>query len=200
MNYRTFVSLSMAALFISAANIYSQPDPPTPPGGEPVPVFEEFRQMARENEDKILRTIPADIKEDLIKVKEIDKDKYYDILSGSPHFYFDLDNAFMMDSFEKKRIEQSQLVEHMEMHTEALGFLYQKSKANKQKQFKNKLRTKLEALFDLKEEERRLEVELLEEELKELKASLEVRRQNKAEIINNRMNELMGMDNYLDWD
>jgi hypothetical protein len=165
-----------------------------------VPVFEEFRQMARENEDKILRTIPADIKEDLIKVKEIDKDKYYDILSGSPHFYFDLDNAFMMDSFEKKRIEQSQLVEHMEMHTEALGFLYQKSKANKQKQFKNKLRTKLEALFDLKEEERRLEVELLEEELKELKASLEVRRQNKAEIINNRMNELMGMDNYLDWD
>jgi hypothetical protein len=179
---------------------HAQPDPPKLPESGLAPIFEEFHEMAKENEDKILKTIPNEVKEDLLRVKKIDENKYYGILSEAPRFYFDLESAFMLDPFEKKRIEQSQLVEHMEMHTEALGFLSQKSKPDEQQQIKNKLKLKLGQLFDLKEEERRLEVEILEKELKKLKASLEVRKKNKVEIINNRMNELMGMDDYLDWD
>ena len=200
MNLGLFFPLSIIILFLTVNLNYAQPDPPEPPKGELSPVFEEFHQMAKENEDKILKKIPIDVKEDMLKVKKIDEDKYYDILSQAPRFYFDLENAFMLDPFEKKRIEQSQLVEHMEMHTEAIGFLYQNGKTDEKPQIKNKLRVKLEQLFDLKEEERRLEVEMLEKELKKLKASLEVRKKNKGEIINNRMNELMGMDEYLDWD
>ena len=200
MNFRSYFPLMMVVPLILVNINYAQPDPPKLPKSELAPVFEEFHQMAKENEDKILKTIPVDVKEDLLKVKGIDEDKYYDILSQAPRFFFDLENAFMLDPFEKKRIEQSQLVEHMEMHTEAIGFLYQNGKPNEQSQIKNKLRVKLEQLFDLKEEERRLEVEMLEKELKKLKASLEARKKNKAEIINNRMNELMGMDDYLEWD
>lgn len=199
MNAKSLFVIFFATL-LSATFLYSQTEPPKPPKGELAPVFEEYHEMAKKNEDKILKTIPSDIKEDLLRVKKIDEDKYYDILSEAPHFFFDLENAFMLDPFEKKRIEQSQKVEHMEMHTDALGFLYQRSKPDEQLKIKNKLQLKLEQLFDLKEEERRMEVELLEKELKELKASLEVRKKNKVEIINNRMNELMGMDDYLDWD
>jgi hypothetical protein len=199
MSLKLLFKLSFVVIY-AASIIYPQTEPPRPPTGELAPVFEEFHEMAKKNEDKILKTIPADIKEDLLKVKKIDEDEYYDILSEAPHFFFDLENAFMLDPLEKKRIEQSQMVEHMEMHTDALGFLYQHSKPEEQPKIKNKLQLKLGQLFDLKEEERRMEVEMLEKELRELKASLEVRKKNKVEIINNRMNELMGMDDYLDWD
>jgi hypothetical protein len=163
-------------------------------------VFEEFQDMAKKNEDKILKTIPTDVKEDLLKVKKIDEDKYYDILSEAPHFFFDLDNAFMLDPFEKKRMEQSRLVGHGEIHTKALGFLYQHSSQNEKPGIKTKLQTKLEQLFDLKEEERKLEVKMLEHQLQELKTYFEARKNNKTQIINRRMQELLGMGEYLDWD
>ncbi len=54
-------------------------------------------------------------------------------------------------------------------------------------------------LFDLKEKERRSEVAMLEFELAELKASLEVRQSNKADIILRRLSELIGRDDYFEW-
>lgn len=180
--------------------IYAQPEPPEFPKGELAPVFEEFQEMTKKNEDKILKTIPTEIKQDLLMVKKIDEDKYYDILSEAPHFFFDLENAFMIDPFEKKRMEQSQVVGHWEMHTKALGFLYQHSSENEKPGIKTKLQTKLEQLFDLKEEERKLEVKMLEHQLQELKTYFEVRKNNKTQIINRRMQELLGMGEYLDWD
>ena len=41
--------------------------------------------------------------------------------------------------------------------------------------------------------------EMLEKELARLKESLKVRKSNKGEIINRRLNELIGKGDYLDW-
>lgn len=41
--------------------------------------------------------------------------------------------------------------------------------------------------------------EMLEKELAQLKESLKVRKSNKSEIINRRLNELIGKGEYLDW-
>jgi hypothetical protein len=51
----------------------------------------------------------------------------------------------------------------------------------------------------MKEKARSLEVEFLEQELAQLKESLKVRKNNKGEIINRRLNELIGKGDYLDW-
>ena len=202
MKFKSIISIIPLVLLFSGKLLYSQtePKPPLLPRGELAPVFEEYQQIAIENEDKILKTLPGDVKEDLLKVKKIDEDKYYDILSEAPHFFFDLENAFMFDPFEKKRMEQSQLVGHWEMHTKALGFLFQHSSQNEKPGIKTKLQTKLEQLFDLKEEERKLEVKMLEHQLQELKTYFEERKNNKTQIINRRMQELLGMGKYLDWD
>ena len=200
MNVKYLLLLSALGLFLILNRAYAQTEPPQPPEPELAPIFEEYHNLAKKNEDKILKTIPAEIKEDLLKVKKIDEDKYYDILSDAPHYFFDLDNAFMLDPFEKKRMEQSQIVGHMEMHTVALGYIYQHSNQEEKPGIKTKLQTKLEQLFELKEEERKLEVKMLEKQLQELKAYFEARKNNKTQIINRRLQELIGVGEYLDWD
>ena len=51
----------------------------------------------------------------------------------------------------------------------------------------------------MKEKARSLQVGMLEKELAQLKESLKVRKSNKGEIINRRLNELIGKGDYLDW-
>ena len=58
----------------------------------------------------------------------------------------------------------------------------------------------LNTLFDLKEEEKRMQVKLLENELKELKQKLSVRAKNKNKIIELRFSELTNTGEYLEWD
>jgi hypothetical protein len=191
------ISLLFLTLFFFGNNsLWGQTDPLGAP--EP-PLFPEYWDLTKKNEDKILKTLPQDIREDLLRVKNIDEEKYFDILSSAPHLYFNFDHDYFLDPFEKKRMEQSQLVGHWEMHTRAIGFLYQHSNQNERPELKTKLQTKLEKLFNLKEEERRLEVKMLEHQLQELKTYFEERKNNKTQIINRRLNELIGKGEYLDW-
>ena len=85
-----FIAFWCCNLLLYAQN---DPEPPEPPEGEPAPLFDDFQQMTKKNEDKILKNIPPEIKEDLLKVKKIDEDEYYNILSESPHFYFALQSS-----------------------------------------------------------------------------------------------------------
>ena len=202
MKIKLMLLLFTIVLFAPVRLLYPQnePLPPKPPALELDPVYEEFQDMAKKNEDKILKTLPSNVKEDLLKVKAIDEEEYYELLSESPNMYFESGWEFFRDPLEKKRFEQSQKIDQIEMHTEALGFLHQNAKPNEKQKIKTQLRSELEQLFDLKEKERRLEVEMLEFELQELKTSLDARKKNKNEIINRRLNELIGMGDYLEWD
>ena len=51
----------------------------------------------------------------------------------------------------------------------------------------------------MKEKSRSLEVDFLEKELAQLKESLKVRKNNKGEIINRRLNKLIGKGDYFEW-
>jgi len=191
--------LYMVIIFASAKIIYPQDDPKLQTEGLP-PAYWKSQQLTEENEGKILNSLQPKIKEDLLKVKSIDKDKYYELLSGSPNLYFESGWEFFLEPLEKKMFDKQQKIEQVEIHTEALGFLYQNSKSNEQQKIKTQLRNELEQLFDLKEQQRRLDIEMLEFQLQELKTSLDARKKNKNEIINRRFNELIGMGDYLDWD
>jgi len=80
-----------------------------------------------------------------------------------------------------------------------LGIRYEHADESEKPKIINDLKSKLNQLFDIKEKARSLEVEFLEQELAQLKEALKVRKSNKSEIINRRLNELIGKGDYLDW-
>lgn len=199
MNNKLMFMLYIVIIFASTKIICPQDEPKLQKEGLP-PAYWKSQQLTEENEGKILNALQPKVKEDLLKVKSINKDKYYELLSGSPNLYFESGWEFFLDPLEKKMFDKQQKIEQVEIHTEALGFLYQNSKSSEQKKIKAQLRNELEQLFDLKEQQKRLDVEMLEFQLQELKTSLDARKKNKNEIINKRFNELIGISNYLDWD
>lgn len=64
---------------------------------------------------------------------------------------------------------------------------------------KEKLESKLNTLFDLRQENRLDEIRKLEEKIQELKENNATRLANKAAIVEHRMNELLGERGVMDW-
>ena len=153
--------------------------------------------ISKEDEAKILAKLPADVKADLLKVKELDEEEYKNLLFSASHFGYEY--HVYSSKFEKEMVENSKRINELDLQTEILGIQYVHANAQERTKIKKELQSKLEMLFDLKEKERRSEVEMLGRELAELKASLEVRKNNKTDIILRRLSELIGKDDYLEW-
>lgn len=69
---------------------------------------------------------------------------------------------------------------------------------NKQK-ISDDIKKKLDQLFEMKESEKQKEVAKLEQQLRTLQSTLTERKKNKQQIIDQRMNELVGLPNTLRW-
>jgi hypothetical protein len=157
--------------------------------------------FSEQDEQEILKHLSPELKNELLKVKEVDQEGYKELLyecSSGSYVY----EGYMgyMESFEKERYETENKVNELEVITESLRIRYEHAKNDNDKQkIINELKPNLNQLFDAKENLRSLEVEMLEKELAQLKESLKVRKQNKNEIINRRLNELIGKGDYLDW-
>jgi len=104
-----------------------------------------------------------------------------------------------MESSEKELYQNERKVDELELQTRAIGIQYQYASQENKQYLKNKILPMLEMLFDLKEKQREMEVNMLEKELTQLKESLIVRKKNKDDIILRRFSELTGTDEYLDW-
>ena len=157
--------------------------------------------FSEQDEQEILKHLSPELKNELLKVKEVDQEGYKELLyecSSGSYVY----EGYMgyMESFEKERYETENKVNELEVITESLRIRYEHAKNDNDKQkIINELKPNLNQLFDAKENLRSLEVDMLEKELAQLKESLKVRKQNKNEIINRRLNELIGKGDYLDW-
>jgi len=157
-----------------------------------------FESEWEHDEEESLSKLSADLRDDLLKVKKVDLEQYGELLHEAAHAQYD-DHFRYMDEFEKERYETEILVQHLELQTEALSIQFEHAKDNQKNGLISKLKTKLDELFEMKEKERALNVEMLEKELTQLKESLSVRQQHKKEIINRRLNELIGRDDYFEW-
>jgi hypothetical protein len=177
-------------------NGYGQVESPEVPEIPEMP-FIYGHDISKEDEAKILAKLPADVKADLLKVKELDEEEYKNLLFSASHLGYEY--HVYSSKFEKEMVENSKRINELDLQTEILGIQYMHANAQERTKIKKELQSKLEMLFDLKEKERRSEVEMLERELAELKASLEVRKNNKADIILRRLSELIGKDDYLEW-
>ncbi|MGB5848057.1 MAG: hypothetical protein WBH40_06195 [Ignavibacteriaceae bacterium] len=196
MKLKMVCSIVITMFLALSLNAYGQevlPEPPEPP--EYLSTYEH--DISKEDEAKILAKLPADVKADLLKVKELDEEEYRSLLFSASHLGYEY--YVYSTQFEKEMVENSKRINELDLQTEILGIQYMHANAQERTGIRNELQSKLELLFDLKEKERKSEVEMLERELAELKASLEVRKNNKADIILRRLSELLGKDDYLDW-
>jgi hypothetical protein len=154
--------------------------------------------IGEHDEQKILESLPPALKKELLKVKELDAERYQELLRETSYTRYEV-YAGYMESYERERYETEKQVRELELFTEALGIRYEHADDNEKPKIINDLKSKLNQLFDMKEKARNLEVEMLEKELAQLKKSLKVRKNNKSEIINRRLNELIGKGEYLEW-
>ena len=191
------VSPIVITIFLALSlNVHGQVELPETP--EPSEYWSTYGDdISKEDEAKILAKLPADVKADLLKVKELDEEEYRNLLFSASHLGYEY--YVYSSEFEKEMVENSKRINELDLQTEILGIQYMHANAQERTGIRNELQSKLELLFDLKEKERKSEVEMLERELAELKASLEVRKNNKADIILRRLSELIGKDDYLEW-
>ena len=155
-------------------------------------------KLDEQDEKELLDKLSPELKAELLKVKEYDQQKYEELLRETSYGRFEFYTDFM-EPKEKERMENERKIEEMEVKTEALGIRYEYASSTEKQKIVSELKAVLNKLFDMKEKARSLEVEMLERELTQLKESLKVRKQSKDEIINRRLNELIGKGDYLDW-
>ena len=155
-------------------------------------------KLDEQDEKELLDKLSPELKAELLKVKEYDQQKFEELLRETSYGRFEFYTDFM-EPKEKERMENERKIEEMEVKTEALGIRYEYASSTEKQKIVSELKAVLNKLFDMKEKARSLEVEMLERELTQLKESLKVRKQSKDEIINRRLNELIGKGDYLDW-
>ena len=154
--------------------------------------------VGEQDEKIILESLPPELKNELLKIKELDAERYQELLRETSYTRYEV-YAGYMESYERKRYETERHVRELELFTEAISVRYEHANDKEKPKIINDLKSKLDQLFDMKEKARSLEVEFLEQELAQLKESLKVRKSNKGDIINRRLNELIGKGDYLDW-
>ncbi len=187
-------------LILSTDYLFAQDKPTIVEVPEPPELMEFYEfdfKLSEKQEQKLLQRLSSKLRSELQYIKGIDEERYWDLLRETQ--YRGIEFPFM-DKKDKEIYERNKQILDNEIITEALALRYERAKVSEQTKIKSDLMKALNALFDLKEEEKRLQVKLLEEELKELKQKLAVRAKNKSKIIELRFNELTDTGEYLEWD
>lgn len=163
----------------------------------PLPPIPPFFEISEETEKDFLKNIDAELKLKLQDIKEFNKNEYFSLLSDLQFTKFD---HMFFSGVEKEYDELEKKIIAYEIESKSLLAKLAKSNVSEKSKLKNELKNSISELFDLKEERRSIEIDRLNERLAELNKKLKVRSKNKDEIVKRRMQELLGEDDYLDWD
>lgn len=200
---KTILKITLLLLLFTLPSIaqIEVPEPPTPTafylGNEKLTEKEEQEYLSKISNEQL--------KKELKEIKKLDEKKYFSLLRRTsfmslPSIYSIGGNSEFMISGEREVSELRNKISELELYSEVLGVKYQEAdQANKQK-LSSQLKTTLSEAFDLRESQRKEEVEKLEKKLAELKESIQIRKQNKEQIVEERIRTLTGKGKYLKWD
>ncbi len=186
------VLLTVLILLLSGS-VFAQEKtlPPPPPIAPPFPNL-----FDKNSEHEYLQSLNNVLRKKLSTIKRFDNKTYQKLLQKT---YFNTMDVPFFNEFDKVRMERRKEISTLEIETTSLALTY-KNDANADKsKIKKELTKKLNELFTLKEQNKKQDVERLEKKLKDLKKSLSVRNDHKDEIIKRRFNQLIGEEEYLDW-
>ena len=191
-------SIFFIILFVLSGIVYGQHEPAPPvPALPDMPGDTYFEQDAKDNEQLYLKKLSNEMRAQLQSIKELDEHKYYELLRQA---YFNNMGHYFVNKEEKSTVERDRKINESELKTEILAAKYELDKKADKQKIETELRAILDKLFDLKEEQRKDEIQRIEKELAKLKESIVVRQKNKKEIINERIRDLLGKGSYLNWD
>lgn len=205
---KKLIMLVLAAAFLAGPSIMAQKEPPAPQAPEKgrkekrEKSFNFEFKMSAEEEQKMMESFSEETKKALEFIKGSDNRAYERVLRKAQYKKF-----AMMDmhfpkhdngAFEQKMETRRKMME-LEIQSQALGIQYEKADAAQKAKFKSDLQAKLSQLFDMKEAEQKEEVQNLEKRVAELKEKLDVRQKNKSQIIERKMQDYLGEEDYLEW-
>ena len=139
-----------------------------------------------------------EIMRDLDEIRTIDPRLHEDIMMFATE---EIAFAEEIREFDPEALADFLKTARMEVHSELLALKYRNAKdAKTKKQFKQELQELTVDIFDARMDEHNTMITEIEEELKELKRTGEVRAKNRDKIIERRMNELTTADSEdLEW-
>jgi hypothetical protein len=165
--------------------------------------FQQGKELSKLEEERYLKTFSPEMKAKLEEIKKIDKNKYYYLLKNrfpSGWGNFGPNNEIVEVSGLAYSNENMKKEKELEIDVELLALKLKNADKNSQEKIRNDLTGSLGMLFNIKEEAKQKEVEQLEKRLQELKQSLQYRKQNRNEIVQRRIQELLGDAKYLKWE
>jgi hypothetical protein len=175
----------------------NEPTPPTPPE-MPEEMSHNYWELSEQEEQNYLNDLDAELKLKLKEIKKHDAEKYAEFLREL--HWKQMETHYMAKGKDKERMELERKIVESEIRTEALALNYQSASSTDKEQVKKDLAKNVGELFDQKEQQRKWEVEMLESEIEELKQKITSRQKNKQTIIRRRVEELLGVEEDLEWD
>ncbi len=166
------------------------------PGGHPGPPPVLNERQKSEVISFIQKYMPSNY-EMLREIKEADPGRYNQILLENYRIMTELKELAKIDT---EAYKDSLKAIKLEDESIRLAKQYRKATGEDEKgQITKKLKTILNELFDLREKERARRIKQLEQELTRLKESLNSRKKNKDTIVQQRIDELTGKKENLQW-
>lgn len=142
---------------------------------------------------EIIKTNDPEFHKKIIALKGTDTVKYRQIIKMSFNFLSFARN--LEDKIIEKDIVRGISLEY---DVRELGLKYEKAAEADKPKIKEEIKSKLNALFDIRTKVQELRVKRLENEVKELKSTVEKRKANKSQIVEQRLNQIIGRK-YLNW-
>ena len=200
---KTLIKTSLLLALMTLPNLaqitISKPDAP------PV-LYRSYENLSEKEEQAYLEKIKnPQIKKELMEIKKIDEKKYFRLLQKTsymsfPSIYSVGSDSELMFSSEREVDELRSKISELEIYSEVLGVKYSNANQSDKEKISTQLKNTLSEVFDLREKQRKEEVDKLEKKLAELKESVQIRNNNKQQIIDERFRTLTGKGKYLKWD
>jgi|GEM_PF-5970112 len=199
MSIRFLLLILIIALTVAAQeepNIEQMPNIPDKYLKAKDKAFENFDQMLEKARERIQEEniISQDILE---KMQEENPALYRRMLMKT---WAELEKLNYLQAKDQNLYETSKERVQLEIQTWKLAIKYRQTEDETEKEsIKAELREKLDSLFDLRELEKKQRITRLEEELAELKEAVQIRQANKQDIVTNRLNDMIGQKDELEW-
>ena len=196
---KVILTLLLIILTSNAQVVISKPD--TPPS-----LYWHGDQLTEKQEQEYLDKISnQQLKKELLEIKKLDEKKYYRLLSKAsfmtlPSIYSLSESSEYQIISETEVSELRNKISELELYSEVLGTKYQNANQTDKQKIADQLKSTLSQAFDLRESQRKEEIDKLEKKLSELKESIQVRKDNKQQIVDERFRALTGKGKYLKWD
>ena len=182
--------------------------PPRPEGGPPGPDGPEMMRRGRMMSHRMSEEQEAAALEFLGRLDPEIEAWFRQMKLTSPMRYNRMIHfvAFRLAMMENESARDSTILNRqrqimrLQIRVESLSNQYRRSQDQEARaSIERELRTVLDELFDLREEEKRADLERMSRELERLRSIISERRTNKAEIVDRRLQQLIGERETMEW-